>query len=269
MNALVLFSLLMSIDPCSPEKSAVAETIPAPVNFPQIMNDLVKLKTLDGRKILEVVSPEFEREMKKLFLVDPTKISKLEQFYGLLYFLAKYRTLMETDISFNPEDVYKLLLSSKVFSSPTIPKQVAGVHLKWNKQTERAAYEVKFHQPLVQLPLNGGKGFSSHKEGMCQTARELRFYGGFSFVIDLNKKDHIFVSEFKNVDLFGTFGSRGVVDVDIQYISLRSVEFLAGSPFGVVRAKVSKKEFEVNDHSVLLQLVTSMVTDKSTQPIDW
>jgi hypothetical protein len=269
MYSIVLMSVLMAVDPCSPDAGNIAETMPAPVEHAQIVRDLLQLRTLDGRRVAENINSEFEAEIKKLFQVDPRKISKLEQFYGLLYFLAKYRTIKDVEVSFNPEDVYKLLLSSKVFSSPTIPKQVAGVQLKWNKQIERAAYDVKFHQPEVRLELNNGKGFSSFREGLCQTARELRFYGGFSFVIDLNKKDHIFASEFKNVDLFGTFGSRGVVDVDIQFVSLRSVEFLNGSPFGVVRAKVSKREFEVNEHSMLLQLVTSMVTDKSTQPIDW
>jgi hypothetical protein len=38
---------------------------------------------------------------------------------------------------------------------------------------------------------------------------------------------------------------------------------------GLVRAKVSRKEFEVNQHFFLLELIARFVTDKSVQPIDW
>lgn len=259
---------LLSDEACK-AKSEAPETIPARVDIQVILKDIKLLRTSGGDFVMTDIHEDFQRQIKLLFDIDPPKISKLEQFYGLLYFLAKYKTLKANEIVFDAGDVYRLLISSRVFSSPTIPKQVKAVRLKWDRRIEQAYYEVDFNSSEVRLPLNGGKGFSSYREGMCQTAQELIFYGGFSFYLDQNQKDHIFASQFKNVDLFGRFGARGIVDVDIQYISLKSVEFLSGSPMGIVRAKVSRKEFEVNDHSVLLQLVTSMVTDKSTQPIDW
>ena len=59
------------------------------------------------------------------------------------------------------------------------------------------------------------------------------------------------------------------MDVDINYVSIKSVDFLKGNAMGLVKAKVSRKEFDVNQHSFLLDLVTRFVTDKSVQPIDW
>jgi hypothetical protein len=37
----------------------------------------------------------------------------------------------------------------------------------------------------------------------------------------------------------------------------------------LVRAKVSRKEFEINEHTWLLGLVMRFITDKSLQPLDW
>jgi len=71
------------------------------------------------------------------------------------------------------------------------------------------------------------------------------------------------------VDLWGTFGSRGFVDIDINYVSVKSVEFQNGSVMGLVTAKVSRKEFAINQHSFLLELVTKFLVDKSVQAIDW
>ncbi len=247
-----------------------AETIPAKVDLSEVLSDIKALKTKDGGVFIDSVQPELEKSIRKLFEADPKKISKLEQFYGLLFFLAKHKTIKSNDLSFEPKSVIKLLLSSKVFSNEDFPRLISAVHLQYNSQKERAAYEVKFAKDEVRLPLNAGKGFSSFKENLCQTAKELIFYGGFSFEVGLTlKNSHVNVSKFKNVDLFGRFGSRGVVNVDIQYVSLRSVEFLTGSPMGIVTAKVSKREFDENDHSFLLRLVSSLVTDRSTQAIDW
>jgi hypothetical protein len=37
----------------------------------------------------------------------------------------------------------------------------------------------------------------------------------------------------------------------------------------LVKAKVSRREFEINEHTWLLALLTKFVTDKSLQPLDW
>lgn len=77
------------------------------------------------------------------------------------------------------------------------------------------------------------------------------------------------VSNFKGVDLFGDFGNRGIIDVDIQYVSLKSVEFFTGTINGRVTAFVSREEFSKNKHNPLLELVTKIIPDRSVQPIDW
>ena len=72
-----------------------------------------------------------------------------------------------------------------------------------------------------------------------------------------------------DVDIYGSFGSRGFINVDINYVAVRSVEFNKGSEMALVMAKVSRKEFEINEHTWLLALVTKFVTDKSLQALDW
>ncbi|MDB5038217.1 MAG: hypothetical protein JWQ35_1745 [Bacteriovoracaceae bacterium] len=246
------------------------ETTPAKVKLNEIYRDILLFKDSFGRVIVKKISPEFETALRSLFSEDVRSISKLEQFYGLLFYLVKFKTLSDDDISFDPESSLRLLLSTKVFTNPTIPKHISSIHVSYNPAKEKASFDVKFDTNEVHLPLNQGKGFSNFREGLCQEAKELIFYGGFQFDIELTvSNNHVFASNFKGVDLFGIFGSRGIVNVDIQYVSLRSVEFLGGSAMGIVRAKVSKVEFEKNPHSVVLQILSSLVTDKSTQAIDW
>lgn len=250
-------------------QSDVSQTKPATVDFAKVLEDIKNLKDLKGRSIMTTPSPEFQKDLKNLFEVDPKTISKLEQFYGLLFLLGKYKTYSERYVQFDTVTVKNLLISTRVFSTPDIPNFLAEVSLNWSSHFEQANYEVKFTKSEFQLPLNKGKGFATYREGLCQVAKALVFYGGFHFRVQLTSGGNFYVDEFKNVDLFGIFGSRGTVDVDIQYVSVKSVEFLKGSPFGTVRAKVSRREFEKNEHSWLLRLVTQFVTDKSTQPIDW
>ena len=71
------------------------------------------------------------------------------------------------------------------------------------------------------------------------------------------------------MDLVGDFGNRGIIDVDINYVSLRSVEFYKGTVKGKVTAYVSEEEFKQNQHSPLLRLISRFVPDRSVQPIDW
>jgi hypothetical protein len=44
---------------------------------------------------------------------------------------------------------------------------------------------------------------------------------------------------------------------------------MRGSAMGLVKAKISRREFEVNEHSFVLAMVARFVTDKSVQPMDW
>jgi len=258
----------IGIDECK-KMSDVAQTRPAKANINKIKADLQALKDIKGRQVLTEISKNFENDLRSLFERDPATVSKLEQFYGLLYLIGRYKSIEDRRVDFNPDDVRKLLFSSQVFSQPDVPKAIKSVTLFWAKAFKKATYAVSFSEKELRLPLNEGRGFATFKEGLCQIAQALIFYGGFEFDVEQTSKSNFYVSKFKDVDLYGVFGSRGVADVDINFVSIKSVEFLKGSPMGIVRAKVSRKEFEVNSHSVLLKLVTNFVTDKSTQPIDW
>ena len=241
-------------------------TIPAPVNLAQVLKDVYALEDNHQEKIFRWPDPTMEQKMADLFDLSAPK-SKLEQFYTMLFYLSQYASYAGDEITFDVPRAVDLLLSSKVFSDPDFPRQIAKIHLT-RKHPAHPRYQVVFKQSEVWLPLNGGMGFGVHREGMCQRAKALVFYGSFSFSLTM-VKENVEVYDFDNVDLWGSFGLRGLVDVDINYISIRSVEFLKGSTMGLVRAKVSRREFDANQHSFLLELIAKFVTDKSVQPIDW
>lgn len=274
LTSFILMASLLAATPDISEEdckklSDVPQTKPALADLEIAKKDLLELKTLNNEKVFQSLKPEFWASFEELFKRDPEKVSKLEQFYGLLWLIGRHKDLAARRIDFNPDDVRRLLFSTKVFSTKDVPNAIVAVTLFWSKAFNKATYLVKFNEKELRVPLNQGRGFATYKEGLCQIARELIFYGEFEFDVEMTRKKHFYVSNFKNFDLFGTFGSRGTVDVDINYVSVKSVEFLKGSPFGIVRAKVSRIEFDKNEHSILLRMVTNFVTDKSTQPIDW
>lgn len=243
--------------------------MPGAVDLEKLFKDLSDLKDINKRSVIGELSPALKLALKETFESDPAKISKIEQFYRLVYYIARNKKLSDRKLQFDTDQVRALLISSKVFSTPEFPKHIAEVTLYYSDHYETANYEVKFDQKEVRLPLNGGQGFSNFREGLCQVAKELIFSGPFEFDVKQSWDKNIFVEKFKNVDLYGTFGSRGVVDVDINYVSVKSVEFMKGTPLGIVRAKVAAREWQINSHSTLLRMLASLVTDKSTQPIDW
>ena len=214
----ILTSLILSSAPLSEEEckrlSDVPQTVPAAANMSEIKRDLLLLRDLSGRKVLEAVSPAFEKSLRELFERDPKTISKLEQFYGLLFLIGQHKTVTDRRVDFQPDDVRKILFSSKVFSTPDVPQAITAVTLFWVRAFEKATYVVTFGQKELALPLNSGRGFATYKEGLCQIAQKLIFYGGFEFDVETTRRDHYYVSKFKNVDLFGQFGSRGIVDVE-------------------------------------------------------
>jgi len=232
----------------------------------QVLRDVYALEDNHRETLLRWPNARLDGEMAALFDVSAAK-SKLEQFYTMLYYISQDASVPGEEITFNLSTAQTLLLSSKVFSDPEFPRQITRIHLT---RTDRARprYRVEFEKPEVWLPLNRGLGFGVFREGMCQHAKALVFYGSFSFSLVMKDK-RLEVYDFDNVDLWGTFGVRGIVDLDLNYVSVRSVDFLSGNAKGLVRAKVSRKEFEVNQHSFLLKLITLFVTDQSLQAIDW
>ena len=243
-----------------------AVTTPAPVDVAQVLGDVYALRDDHQAKLFSGPNPTLERALTALFDLSVPK-SKLEQFYSLLFYIATYASHPGEEIAFDLPGARTLLLSSKVFSDPEFPRQIARIHLT---RTERGRphYQVGFAKPEVWLPLNKGVGFGIVREGMCQHAKALVFYGSFAFSLRMTSQG-LEVSNFDNVDLWGTFGSRGLVDIDINYVSVQSVAFQHGSVLGLVKAKVSRKEFAINQHSFVLELVTRFLVDKSVQPIDW
>lgn len=247
-------------------RSELPVTTPAPVDMAQVLRDVYALEDDQQAKLFSGPNRTLDEALASLFDLSVPK-SKLEQFYSLLFYIATYASHPGDEISFDVPKARSLLLSSKVFSDPEFPRQIAWIHLT-RKDRTRPRYQVAFERPEVWLPLNKGLGFGIVREGICQHAKALVFYGSFAFSLTM-KRHGLEVSDFDNVDLWGTFGSRGIVDIDINYVSVKSVEFAKGNAMGLVRAKVSRKEFEVNRHFFLLELVTKFLTDESIQPIDW
>jgi hypothetical protein len=248
---------------CQVERAA---TVPAQVDLTQVLSHVYALEDSRQVKLFREPSRALDQALAALF--DPSvPRSKLEQFYTLLFNISRHASHPGDEILFDVPKALSLLLSSKVFSDPEFPRQIVRIHLT-RADRARPRYQVAFTTPEVWLPLNKGMGFGVFREGMCQHAKALVFYGSFSFALT-KPHQNIVVSEFDNVDLWGVFGTRGFVDIDINYVSIRSVEFLNGNAMGLVRARVSRKEFEINQHSVLLEWITQFMTDKSVQPIDW
>jgi hypothetical protein len=243
-----------------------AVTVPAPVDMVQVLGDVYALRDNRQAQLFSGPNPALDRALAALFDRSVSK-SKLEQFYSLLYYISLYASHPGDQISFDVSTALPLLLSSKVFSEPEFPRQISRIHLA-RKDRTHPRYQVAFERPEVWLPLNKGLGFGIVREGMCQHAKALVFYGSFAFSLRMEHQG-LEVSNFDNVDLWGAFGSRGFVDIDVNYISVKSVEFQNGSVLGLVKAKISRTEFAVNRHSFLLELVTKFLVDKSVQAIDW
>lgn len=192
----------------------------------------------------------------------------MEQFYTLLWVMSEQLNQQKAhSISFSSKTVQDVLLTSKVFTDPAIPNHIQSISFDIS-DSNYPKYNVVFSQKGIDVPLNQGDGFYLYRNGKCQHAEKLIFDQSFSFEMKKNL-GNLMVHNFQGVDLFGDFGNRGIVDVDIQYVSLRSVEFLSGTVNGRVTAYVSAEEFKKNEHNKLLEWVTKIVPDRSVQPIDW
>ncbi|MFQ5687445.1 MAG: hypothetical protein ACE5GV_12390 [Candidatus Scalindua sp.] len=232
----------------------------------QVLDDVYALVDTEKAKLFKEKNNEMDKELITLFDVSILR-SKLEQFYTMLFYISKYTTIEKDEIDITRDSAIKLLISSEVFTNSEFPRRITKVHLARHNR-ERPFYKVFFDSDRVDLDLNRGDGYGIAREGMRQEAKALVFYGSFSFRLR-KKGENVEAFDFEDVDLYGSFGSRGFINVDINYVAVRSVEFHKGSEMALVRAKVSRKEFEINEHTWLLDLVTRFVTDKSLQPLDW
>ncbi len=247
-------------------KSEQVITKPSKFSINQVLDDVYALVDSEGVKLFREENREMNKELMELFDVSILR-SKLEQFYTMLFYISKYASIEKDEFIIDRNSTIRLLISSEVFSDPEFPKRISRVFLVRNNR-EKPFYKVFFDSNEVRLDLNKGDGYGISREGMRQQAKALVFYGSFSFRLR-EKGDNVEAFDFENVDLYGSFGSRGFINVDINYVTVKSVEFHKGSEMALVRAKVSRREFEINEHTWLLDLVTRFVTDKSLQPLDW
>ena len=232
----------------------------------QVLNDVYALVDSENKKLFDQKNEEMDRNLIALFDTSILR-SKLEQFYTMLYYISRYATIEKDKLNIDRDLTIKLLISSRVFTDREFPKNISNVFLS-RKNRNKPLYKVSFSNDRVELGLNYGDGYGISKVGMEQEAQALVFYGGFSFKLR-TRGENVEAYDFDGVDLYGNFGSRGFVDVDINYVAVKSVEFHKASEMALVKAKVSRKEFEINKHTWLLGLVTRFVTDKSLQPLDW
>lgn len=239
---------------------------PDEFNINQVLNDVYALVDSENRKLFNNRNDEMDKKLIELFDVSILR-SKLEQFYTMLFYISRYTTIEKNEIAIDRDSTIKLLVSSEVFSDLEFPDNISDVYLS-RENPEKPFYRVSFDSDRVELGLNYGDGYGISRVGMRQEAQALVFYGAFSFKLR-QKGENVEAYDFDGVDLYGNFGSRGVVNVDINYVAVKSVEFHKASEMALVKAKVSRKEFEINKHTWLLGLVTKFVTDKSLQPLDW
>jgi hypothetical protein len=259
MTLVLLASGTLQADEACPVSNR-AITTPAPVNLSALLE---KVHALPIEK-----PAELEKRLRKTFDTSIVQ-TKMEQFYRLLFDLTQHlKKDKKIELSLDPVTVRAILLESKVFTDRTIPAHITSVSVELATRS-RPKYQIEFDQPQTHLPLNGGEGFYLFRNGKCQHAKKLIFEENFSTLLTEKSNGNLLAHDFKGVDLFGDFGNRGVVDVDIQYVELRSVEFYKKTNLGKVTAYVSREEFKKNKHNFLLRMITRIVPDRDVQPIDW
>ena len=246
-----------------------ADIPPPPVldiNLTSLITILGNLKDTQGRSVWKN-TPESLETLKEIFQSTPRK-TKLEQFFQLLYLLQKQQVDLPSIVL--PPGITQMLLTAKVFKKPDFPGKITSVELKKEDPDRPPVYQVQFSDQEVRFPLNEGHGFSTWDQGMCQTARELVFYPGFSFRLrEASGSRNLIVDDFQDVQIFGNFGTRRILKIDLNYVDLEKVEFIRGTDQGKVKARVSQREFQENSHSRLFRFIGSLIPNTSRQRIDW
>lgn len=275
-NKITVFLLLLTCFVVSPsviladDRCPGADSPPPPV----LKADLPKISAaLDSlQKILDLAvwedSDDTRQSLRNIFDTIPQK-TKLEQFFQLLFLLQKKIPSQRLPLTVNPPGITDVLLAAKVFTTPNFPKKITSVTLTKNR-AGKTVWLVSFTDSEVRFPINKGAGFSAWDQGMCQVAKELVFYPGFSFSIRKARNSaNLIVENFDKVEIFGTFGSRGLVTIDLSYVDLEKVEFIQETDEGRVTARVAKREFRENRHSAVFRFVGTLIPNTSRQRIDW
>ncbi len=233
-----------------------------------IHKELLKMKDYRDRPVWKD-TPSHRESLQAIFEASPAK-TKLEQFFQLLYILQDNVDLDEGPVVVRPPALVSVLLAAKVFTDPSFPQTITSVELRKDDANRPPIYKVQFSKDEVRFPINQGKGFVSWDQGMCQIAKELVFYPGFSFRIrNARNSKNLIVDQFDKVEIFGTFGTRQMFSIDLQYVDLEKVEFIAGTDEGKVKARVAQREFKENKHSALFRWVGTLIPNTTRQRIDW
>jgi len=264
--------LLWTLSAGAQESQCPGENAPPPavldVDLAALKTSLAALKDTQGRDIWKN-TPETDQALEEIFKSTPRK-TKLEQFFQLLYAIQKNVDDAMMPVTVQPPKITDVLLTAKVFTEPWFPQHITSVELKRTDTGRPPLYKVQFGQSEVRFPINQGRGFSSWDQGMCQIAKELVFYPGFSFRIrNARNSKNLVVDDFDKVEIFGQFGTRKIFSIDLSYVELEKVEFIAGTDQGKVKAKVAQREFETNKHSALFRFIGTMIPNTSKQRIDW
>lgn len=229
-----------------------------------------EVKTKDGAQVFVELGAKFIAELSSYFDIDPSKTSRLEQFYALMYVIGREMGRMQiSELDLDPISAQKVLKASRVFPTDDLISNITAARIDWHHRTRQVEWRVDLALPELEIPLNEGNGFKAFQHGVCQQVQKLVLYGGFDALIEQTQDNNILV-KFKNpVDFVGHFGSRGVVDVDVNFVSLFEIEFHRGSKLGTSKVRISKREFQQTSHPWWLRMVSRMVSESTTQPIDW
>ncbi len=255
-----------SVENCS--TGEMPETVARPVDLPVLFHTIKALQDSHGQSLALSLNEKTKAKLKSLFEHTPPR-TKMDQFYRMLYILAQiYPYDSKHAIKLDARSVSQILKVAGVIDNDSFLNRISKVRV--TLADKNPLYEVEYTGAKVALPLNQGKGFSIYRNGFCQKTEKLLFNQKFSFqMMWLHHNQNLLVYNYSGVDLAGLFGTRGLIDLDLNYVTLESVEFINGTNMGTVKAKVSKREFQENQHSWLLKVVTHFFGDKSTQPIDW
>ncbi len=244
----------------------VPTTKPAAIHMPQLLTALKAVQTDAGEPAYQV-DAGLQAELEQIF--SPTKVTtKMEQFYAMLFAIQNSSPLPKgITHTLQGEAVGELLIKAAVFPDASFPQTIDKV--RFRKSSLTPFYEVHFTSTQVDLPVNGGAGFHTWHHGMCQHLQKLSFQNPFSFYLKQLENGDLRAYKFNNVLITGEFGTRGLIDIDLNYVELIHVTFLQNTALGKVKARMAKKEFEINQHSWFLKLITRIFPDTTKQAIDW
>lgn len=237
-------------------------------NLESVQSSLESLRDEQGR-IVWTTTSNSKQALREIFESTPAK-TKLEQFFQLLFLIQNQMPSEYGTVIVKPPGITEVLLAARVFRDSSFPKTITSVRLDRGGPDSPPVFTVQFADSEVRFPINEGKGFATWDQGMCQIAKELVFYNGFSFKIrKARNSQNLVVDRFDKVQIFGQFGTRKVVSIDLSYVDLEKVEFIKGTDQGKVTARVAKREFQENKHSAFFRFIGTLIPNTSTQRIDW